>query len=377
MLILPWILSSTAYGEVFGFIAIVQLLSLFSSLGLEVAAGRENLPHTITLPTIALTTLAATIVYEFTHSEQHSIATAALIFTTTFANNASLIIQNRYMFSGDANRYAGFGSARAATMVIVLLAGLRMGTSPIVGWALASLASVVLPHLLLEMGTTRRNTIALANNPQPLKNLLPVLGASLPMAALNSLASLPFVAERLIAKYSFSAELFPRYAICSTLLTPLAYLGNMSQNYLISHHRWIDKRATFGGALLLLGLGGAYLGILFVGTIFILPPFYSTTREFYEVVAPCGIWVLFYCTTAFPLAAVTQKQVSGSTLAKCATASIAAVLMLYACYEVATHQKLQFDRPWKVAIASFLLGGAVVSIRAIYVWPLTRLRAAP
>ena len=261
LLALPYLLGASDYGRIFGFIAFVQLLSLFSSLGLEVVAARVDLPIRITFFALAFTTLVATIAYELVQSTPTVFSVASMAFCTALANNISLVIQNRYLFNGDTGQYARYGACRAALLIIILLACIRARIDVETSWAIASVASIVVAHLIFQ--SSKKRLEETSTKQLPLATILNTFYAALPMATLNSLASLPFIAERLIAKTAFDSELFSKYAICTTLITPMVYIGNMSQNYLISHNKWIDRPTAIGGAKQLLKLCGGYIVVLF------------------------------------------------------------------------------------------------------------------
>lgn len=370
LLVLPFLLNSLDYGRVYGFIAVVQLLSLFSSLGLEIVAARENLPFHITFLTLFITTLLATIVYAITQSTSPISLVSCMSFGTALANNVSLVVQNSYLFKGDTGLYARFGLYRAALLIITLLACMHAGLDVEISWVVASIASIVMPLLIIKSSNLKLEVSSIKQ--LPLAAILNTFYAAFPMAALNSLNSLPFVAERLIAKGAFNSELFPKYAICATLASPMVYLGNMTQNYLISHNERIDKLAAIGGAKLLLSLCGGYILVLVLVATFVLPPYFHDLIDFYTVALPCTLWVFIYCVSSFPLAAIMQKQADVSTLAKCALVSFISVAVLYGCYELIRKDGILLDLPWKTAIASALFSIVLVMIRGGYIWPLAK-----
>lgn len=371
LLILPFLLSKNDYGRIFGFIVVVQFVSLFSSLGLEVVVSRANLPIRFAFVTLAITTFLATFFYVHARSVQTSSYTAILVFGTAFTNNISLVIQNRYLFSGNTDRYARFGIYRAALMIITIFVCIRARIDIETGWAIASATSTLVPHLILRVHEmTLKNS---ASEKLTFTAIRSIFLASLPMAMLNSLSGLPFLAERLIARDSFSPEMFSKYAICATLMTPMVYIGNMTQNYMISHNEKIGGRTAKDAAKQLMMLCGGYVVFILSFGSFIFPSYFHGLSDFYSVLIPGVLWVYLYCITAFPLAAITQKQAGASTLSKCALVSITAIAVLYCCYWWLFKQGVRLELPWKAAIASALASIVIILIRGVFIWPLTRL----
>lgn len=370
LLLFPFILTPTDYGRVFGFIVTVQFISIFSSLGLEVIGARENLPLRLTLAVLSVTTLLATIIYYLAGVEAVSVSSGCLAFCTALANNLSLVIQNGHMFRGDATKYASFGIYRAILLVATLIVCVHARIEVEFSWAIASITSAIFLCLLLRIAL--EDPKRLQHNQWSIAAVRDVLYAALPVALLNSFSGLPFILERIMAKAWFEPGLFSKYAICNTLLMPLVYIGNMSQNYLISHHVRIDGRAVLGSIRLISFLSCGYLLIIFLVGYLFYPAYFGSRSQFCEVAVYSSFWITFYCVFAFPLAAVTQKQADAITLMKCAVANMVVILMVCVFCFWFLRLGVLLDRPWKASSMCALLVGLILVVRFYYVWPLTR-----
>lgn len=368
-LILPFLITPSDYGRLFGVIAVIQLLSLFSSIGLEIVSARENLPLSTTCMTLIATTLLATVVYGQIKSEYSSFGTLALIFSVVLANNIALVIQNQFLFWGNVSKYAMFGICRAFSLIAILMAFISSGFDILTCWAVASVSSALFTYVILRVACKPQTKNEDKSN-VPVA-LFSVYLAALPMAVLNSMSSLPFLLERLIAKGAFSPDLFSKYALCATLVSPLVYLGNMVQNYLISNNGKISSTQAFSGGKLLMVLFLVYIAFLFVFAPVVYHAYFYDRLEFVEIALPSILWVFFYCVVAFPLAAIMQKQADAKVLFKCALFSVVAVGVLTGCYEVIFQLNIRLDLPWKAASAVALFASAILTIRAVFIWPLT------
>lgn len=290
------------------------------------------------------------------------------------ANNIALVIQNRYLFGGDPDRYAQFGSCKAALLIIILPGCIYINVDIEASWGIASITSAAISHFAIRPSK--------ATSDKHFSELLPpvrafhIFQASLPMAVLNSLSSLPFLIERLIAKEAFLPDIFPKYAICATLISPLVYIGNMSQNHLISHNENIDKHAIINSTKLLILLSSGYVALLFYFAPIAYPSYFPSRADFYGFAFPCILWAFGYCILIFPLAAVMQKQAEAQVLFKCAVTSVIAVGVIYGCYEILFQQGIRLNLPWKAAVAAALVASTIVAIRGAFIWPLTKTGAA-
>lgn len=369
LLILPFLLSYADYGRLFGFITIIQLVGLFSSLGLEIIAARINMPFRIYFAVLVFTTFVAILIYYSIQGAPVSIYVIFIAFVSTLANNTSLVAQNQYLFNGDVVRYARYGVFRAVLLIIALLACIYANIEIEKSWTIALVVAVVVPYFVLRSSHTA--SARQCCEQWGLVAVLNALTAAIPMAALNSLASLPFLAERLAAKNGFQPELFAKYAVCVTMVTPLAYLGNMVQNQVIAKANRIDRSTAIGAAKILLVLGAIYLLILFSFGHLVFPHYFRDRVEFLSLVIPSACWTLLYCTFAFPLAAITQKQADSKILAKCSIASVAAIAVLYCWYAWVFKQEISLDLPWKTACVASVICSVLIVIRTYYIWPLT------
>ncbi|WP_298128391.1 hypothetical protein [Ferrovum sp.] len=371
LLILPLILTPSDYGQVFGFISTIQLISLFSSIGLEIVASRINLPLTTSLAILTLTTLFVTAIYSLYTSQYLSHWVTIFAFSVALLNNFSLVIQNQYLFKGDINSYSLFGVCRSAILIVILLACIHGEIGAITSWFVSSVLSVAISYFVLNLN--KKTLSSLADDVWSFSLIKNVLFSGLPMSVLNSLAGLPFVSEKLIAKSSFPSDLFPKYAVCATLLSPLVYIGNMAQNQIISNNKKITKHIAVDGAKLIFILGLLYIGALFLFINFVHPPYIVNSIEFYMIATPSALWMLFYCTLIFPLAAIMQKHAKGSGLTRCAITSIASICSLYLIYQLIMKYGIRMDLPWKSSTAISVLSVFILTARAYYIWPLSLL----
>lgn len=301
--LLPYVMPQEAYAAFAKVLTFAQLLTLVSGLGLEIGSARLNIPiGRITALLLATTSIAAIIL--FVIFPTMNLMEGAVVLCIAVVTSLATVYQSYFLFKGHALSYGIYGLTRSGVTLLALIALLKLGCGAVVafggGTLLGFIASLWIIRInLRDSGFWKGSEIKIAK----------LLKLSLPFFAINGAAVLPIILDRLMAQQHLSPLEFSKYMVVTTWAIPIMYLGNVYQQFLISHFD-IDSLRVFVRKIgLLLVANIMYIGmVVLVTKLFVRVPYFKESQEFVPIWLLVAGWYTMYAAIAYPAAAYVQRK---------------------------------------------------------------------
>lgn len=309
--LLPYIMPAESYATFAKVLTFSQLLALVSGLGLEIAGARFNIALLRVAKIIILTTsicsLALFIIFPGTTSEEKLI-----IWCIAFTTVLSTVYQSYFLFRGQALIYGIYGLMRSSIMLVSLIVLLRLKADVVFAYGVSAIIGFAFPLWLVN----KNIKITLTGNYYDFKFLIK---ASIPFFIINGVAVLPIILDRLMAQQNLVPIEFSKYIVVTTWAVPIMYMGNIYQQFIISHFDLYSLRTLIKKNLLLLVANIVYIiFVVAVTTQIIQVPYFKSSADFIPIWLLVSGWYAVYSSVAFPAAAYVQKKLDENMVRKMA-----------------------------------------------------------
>lgn len=307
--LLPYIMPAESYANFAKVLTFAQLLALVSGLGLEISGARFNIAllrvTKIILLTTSISSIALFILFPGTTSEEKLI-----VWCIAFTTVLSTVYQSYFLFRGQALIYGLYGLIRSSIMLVLLIFLLRMKVDTVFAYGGATIIGFAFSLLLVN----KNIKISLNEKHYDFKCLIK---ASIPFFIINGVAVLPIILDRLMAQQNLVPIEFSKYIVVTTWAVPIMYIGNIYQQFIISHFDLFSLRALIKKNLLLLAANVAYIIFVVVVTTEVVHiPYFKSSSDFVPIWLLVSGWYAVYSAVAFPAAAYVQRKLDENMVRK-------------------------------------------------------------
>ncbi|MDM2808607.1 hypothetical protein ACT3N0_09315 [Citrobacter portucalensis] len=309
--LLPYIMPADSYANFAKVLTFSQMLALVSGLGLEIAGARFNIAIVRVTKIILLTTSISSvllfIIFPGTTSEEKLI-----VWCIAFTTVLSTVYQSYFLFRGQALIYGLYGLLRSSIMLVSLIILLKWKFEVVLSYGIATIIGFSVSLLLVN------KNIKVSLNEKDY-NFRCLIKASMPFFIINGVAVLPIILDRLMAQQNLAPTEFSKYIVVTTWAVPIMYIGNIYQQFIISHFDLFSLKALIKKNLILLVVNTTYIIFVIAVTHKIVKvPYFKSSADFVPIWFLVSGWYTLYSAFAFPAAAYVQRRLEESMVQKLA-----------------------------------------------------------
>lgn len=358
--LLPYIMPAESYATFAKVLTFSQLLALVSGLGLEIAGARFNIGLLRVTKIIFLTTSISSVVlfiiFPGTNSEEKLI-----VWCIAFTTVLSTVYQSYFLFRGQALIYGLYGLMRSSIMLVSLIILLKLKFDVVLAYGISTIIGFTFSLRLVN-----KNIKASLDDKH--YDFICLFKTSIPFFIINGVAVLPIILDRLMAQQNLVPTEFSKYIVVTTWAVPIMYIGNIYQQFIISHFDLFSLKALIKKNLLLLAANTAYIVFVVAVTAEIVHvPYFKSPTEFVPIWLMVSGWYAVYSAVAFPAAAYVQRKLDENIVRKLAWWTVGLLpLVLFIAYFIASTQWAHIGM-FAAAIFSSIFASLILVPRVFFV----------